>query len=123
LRFQSWIAAFLLSLYIAGTIASDLVHQVVHEHQHEALHTAEQEKDPCHRSLYHHDTNGCDHQAHVSKIEKCKHCHILFHTDQLTFDSTAYKINVHGVAVLTRLIAPILSDIDWQQFLRGPPAF
>jgi hypothetical protein len=123
LRFQSCITTLLLSLYIAATIGTDLVHQVFHEHQNAALHTAQQEQDPCHRSLYHHDTHGCDHQAHVSKIEKCKHCHILFHTDQVTFDSTPCKIEFHDVAVLPRLISPILSDIDWQQSLRGPPAF
>jgi hypothetical protein len=122
LRFQSWIAALLLSLYIAATIGTDLVHQVFHEHQNAALHTAQQEKDPCHRSVYHHDTHGCDHQAHVSKIEKGKHCHVLFHTDQLTFDNIPHTNNVRDVAVLTRLISPILPDIDWQQFLRGPPA-
>ena len=68
LIFQSWMSAFLLFLYITGTISTDLVHQIIHSHADVELHSALNEKDPCHKVIYHHEKdNGCKHTSHLNK--------------------------------------------------------
>lgn len=123
LRFQPWLAVLLLSLYVCGTIGADLGHQFFHAHHDTALHTVVQEKDPCHRALYHHDiTHGCHHRSHVGKVEKHKHCHTLFHADQLIPAGVLPKISFQADGTLTGLTSAALPGIDLQQSLRGPPA-
>ena len=121
LIFQSWMSAFLLFLYITCTISSDLAHQIIHSHVDVELHFALNESDPCHKVIYHEKDNGCKHTSHLNKVEKCKHCHILFHSDQVTLSATTSKITFHNFVALTSLMPVTLSGIDLQQSLRGPP--
>jgi len=115
-------SAVLLFLYITGAISTDLVHQIIHSHSDVALHSALNEKNPCHKDIYHREKdNGCKHTAHLIKVEKCKHCHILFHADQVTLSATSSKITFHDFVVLTNFMSVTLSGINLQQSLRGPP--
>jgi hypothetical protein len=42
------------------------------------LHSSEEEKDPCHRAIYHDaKQQGCDHKTHVTSVKKCPLCHIV----------------------------------------------
>lgn len=83
LHFQQVAAVLLLGTYLAG-ISPELAHAVIHDHSHGTLHTPATEKDPCHRSIYHHDKeSGCDHEAHITSTEKCN-CNIAFQPTQLT---------------------------------------
>lgn len=71
----------MLSLYIAGTSGVSRLHQFFHEHE-VVSHSAEQEEDPCHRALYHHDADhGCQHHAHVTASEKCDVCDLILHVE------------------------------------------
>lgn len=124
LIFQSWMSVCLLFLYITGTIGTDFVHEIVHSHVNVELHSALNEKDPCHKAIYHHEKdNGCNHTTHLIKVEKCMHCHILFHaTDQVTLSASPSKLAFHDFVALTNFIPVTLSGNTLQQSLRGPPA-
>lgn len=70
----------LLALYIGGNTSYGLFHG----HDSFQSHSVEKENDPCHRAIYHFEKeNGCKHQSHFSKNEKCCECHLLCHSDQL----------------------------------------
>lgn len=62
---QGALAAFLLLLvYLGGQYLPSLGHALLHTHVH-VVHTAADEQDACHRSIYHQDAvNGCDHPYH-----------------------------------------------------------
>jgi hypothetical protein len=77
------LVVFLMVLYIIGTAQQDLLHAFSHSHHASISHSEEQEKDPCHRSIYHHDMEqGCDHDSHLNVSDKCQMCDHAFHGDQ-----------------------------------------
>jgi hypothetical protein len=70
-------ALCLLLLYLAGNVQNESFHQVIHSLE-QSLHTAEQEEDPCHRTLYHElENDGCDHKTHLTEIKQCPLCHVV----------------------------------------------
>ena len=70
-------ALMLLLLYLAGNVQVESFHQIFHSFE-QALHSSDQEKDPCHRSIYHDaEQEGCDHKTHVTAVKKCPLCHIV----------------------------------------------
>lgn len=76
-RFKTFSVILLLILYFAGNVQVETFHQFFHSLE-KALHSAEQEKDPCHRAIYHEAKNeGCDHKTHVTAVKKCPLCHVL----------------------------------------------
>lgn len=84
----------LLFLYTAGNVQLESFHSVFHSLE-KALHSAEQEKDPCHRAIYHDAKDeGCDHKTHVTAVKKCPLCHVVPFNDQLlTSDNTFESIS------------------------------
>lgn len=90
-RIRVFSAAFLLLLYITGNVQFESFHQVFHSLE-KSLHSSEQEKDPCHRAIYH-DTKdeGCDHKTHVTAVKKCPLCHVVPFNDQYIFASTSFQ--------------------------------
>lgn len=78
-----WLILLLLSVYIAGTSQLELLHLFVHSNDFVVAHSDEQEKDPCHRLLYHNDIEqGCDNHAHLTVSDKCQMCDLVNHGDQ-----------------------------------------
>src|SRR5688572_17696060 len=70
-------ALLLLLLYLAGNVQVESFHKVFHSFE-QALHSPDQEKDPCHRAIYHDSKQeACDHKTHVTAIKKCPLCHIV----------------------------------------------
>jgi hypothetical protein len=70
-------ALLLLLLYLAGNVQVESFHQVFHSFE-QALHSSDQEKDPCHRAIYHDSKQeGCDHKTHFTAVKKCPLCHIV----------------------------------------------
>ena len=81
---------FFVVLYVAGTTHIEWVHSFVHEHANGVLHSSEEEKDPCHRSIYHSDVeHGCHHDSHLIVSDKCKMCDLIFHRDYV-FSPSAF---------------------------------
>lgn len=74
----------LFTVYIFGAFGLTTFHPVSHAHAYEVLHSADQEKDLCHRTLYHGDAKqGCHHSAHVVAKDKCGMCSTISHPNQV----------------------------------------
>jgi hypothetical protein len=74
----------LLTFYVAGTANFEWLHEFLHSHDHLVSHSEVQEKDPCHRAIYHHEAEkGCGHDSHIVVTEKCELCDSIFHSDQI----------------------------------------
>ncbi len=90
-RIKPFFAAVLLFLYVLGNVQVESFHQAFHSLE-KALHSTEQEKDPCHRAIYHEATKeGCDHKTHVTAVKKCPLCHVVPFNEQLLTVSNSVK--------------------------------
>ena len=70
-------ALLLLLLYLTGNVQVESFHKAFHSFE-QALHSSDEEKDPCHRAIYHDSKQkGCDHKTHVTAVKKCPLCHIV----------------------------------------------
>lgn len=75
--------SLLLLLYVLGNVQIESIHQVFHALE-TSLHSSDQEKDPCHRAIYHEATSdGCDHSTHFTAIKNCPLCHVVPINEQL----------------------------------------
>ena len=65
--------------FLLGQIQQSVYHQLEHSHLQEGQHTAADEADPCHLSIFHEGAaNACDHPTHLSHSEQeCQWCHSL----------------------------------------------
>ena len=67
----SWL---LVALYATIYVGWDMVH--VQVHQEEAIsHSAQVEKDSCHRSIFHGEQDA--HKSHVAAFKNCASCHVV----------------------------------------------
>ena len=74
---RTFFAWLLLFLYLVGSVQIESFHEVFHSFE-QALHSFDQEKDPCHRAIYHDSKKeGCDHKTHVTAVKKCPLCHLV----------------------------------------------
>ena len=82
-----------LVLYVAGTSQLELLHSFAHDHEASVSHTEEQEKNPCHRLIYHHDEGlGCDHSLHLMVSNKCQMCDTICHGDQNLLSNVLFAV-------------------------------
>lgn len=89
-----------LLLYGVGSLSTEGVHAFLHSNEL-ALHTVQQEKDPCHRNIFHQDNKSCEHKTHVDKVRKCPLCQFSFHADQW-FSEEAHSDKVEFVPVVSK---------------------
>jgi hypothetical protein len=67
----------LLALYAVGSLQVESFHRLIHGHDEAALHSPEQEKNDCHRLIFHNISEGsCHHKSHVTELKKCPLCQI-----------------------------------------------
>lgn len=84
----------LLILFIAGTSHTGLLYAFGHDHHVEISHSYTDEKDPCHRQIYHNDVKaGCDHDVHLTVADKCDLCDFAVHVDK-TLWTTVIQLNL-----------------------------
>lgn len=89
----------LLLLYLAGSVHFELLHVGLHTHDEGILHSAEQEKDLCHRLMYHHDTeHGCNHESHWIAAKKCCLCDLAHPVDQSVLTGPTVCANINAIA-------------------------
>jgi hypothetical protein len=88
-------AAVLLFCYLAGNASFGILHQFLHPRQTTVLHSPAQEKDVCHRAIYHFGKDP-KHNSHFAVSEKDDHCLLLAHTEQIlvTAPTAQYTIPV-----------------------------
>lgn len=119
---KSLAVILLLLSYLVGTSSVEVFHQLFHNHERLTTHSPEQEKDPCHRSIFHHEKKGsCNHEAHILKIEKCPLFHPVTHNDHLVISSIACATIPSGSSTIAPLIVVELAASNDNLPSRAPP--
>ena len=120
---RAFSAIFLLLFYMISNTSVEVFHQFVHAHDDTAIaHTLQDEKDPCHRTIYHASKdNSCAHE-HLTKIKKCNLCDLISHTDQVVVSFSLNPFNPsyfsHGLFVIQDWHGNTITGLP----SRGPPA-
>lgn len=84
-------AFLLLILYLVGTSHVGFLYAFGHEHDVQISHSYKEEKDPCHRQIYHNDVEaGCDHDVHLTVSDKCDLCDFAVHADKTVLTSAIH---------------------------------
>ena len=125
---KSRLAQLLLGFFLLVNIPFQSFHSLLHEHhesENTAFHSVENEKDACHRRIFHHDSrNGCEHKSHIVKGEKtCEWCKFfpikdIFILDENTFTLRTVKANF---VFIQGEISPFLFTYLSNPPSRGPP--
>lgn len=109
-------------VYFFSAIQAETWHSFSH---HESLveHKAEDEKDPCHRAVFHHAvSDGCEHKTHISKRVDCDLCHIIcIHADSLITESNIV-LKFFPEGAFTRYHLESINAPSAPFAARGPPA-
>ena len=119
---KAFFSILLLLLYVVGNIQFETLHQLFHSRENIVTHSSEQEKDPCHTTIYHHETkNDCGHKSHIIVKSTCAFCDVIGHSDQtfISFNSdTSFKFpNVFCADQLSFEV----SDTQLKLRSRAPP--
>ena len=73
----------LLTFYGVGYFSFTLSHRLQHSHEYELLHTEVNEGKACHRAVFHHEKNACNHKTHLaSHEEQCILCDVIVQQDR-----------------------------------------
>lgn len=116
-----WI--LLLVLYGAAALKVDSLHELFHTKELRELHSLEQENNPCHKSVYHHESQkGCEHKAHITENTKCPLCEFNGTPDQLV-ENGLEQLNA-AVTDSNQIVWLIGYSTSTQltNLSRGPPA-
>jgi hypothetical protein len=116
---QAFAVFLLLLIYSAGSVQLETLHTLFHEH--DELHTSELEKDPCHRAVYHHEKEGCEHKSHVTEQKKCSLCQFSFHADQWIGLNSSIRSIRFADGSKCGIILSSAADLFVQQPSRAPP--
>ncbi len=80
---RSFAVLLLLVLYSVASLRIDSLHQFFHSRNIVELHSAEQERNPCHKNIYHQQREaGCKHQSHLTENAKCPLCEFKISSDE-----------------------------------------
>ena len=116
-------ALLLLLLYLTGNVQLESFHKVFHSFE-QALHSSDEEKDPCHRVIYHDSKQeDCDHKTHVTAVKKCPLCHIVSLNEKHlavshTFESFSSLSHFNEFPISVQII-----EISGSLSARAPPVF
>jgi hypothetical protein len=112
----------LAAAYIIGNSPDEALHKLFHNQEAVVVHTIDQEKNSCHRSIYHQEKeDGCQHKSHISKVDACSLCHALSHIDQIAISDSTCEFISTGVEITGKLISHHLSLIETNLPARAPP--
>jgi hypothetical protein len=112
----------LLAIYIAGGTSCGAFHRLLHQDKSVISHSSEEEKDPCHRVIYHFEKdNVCKHDSHFSVKEKCGQCHILCKSDQITVWISSNESVAPHTLTSASLTFACLAQISFDHPSRAPP--
>jgi hypothetical protein len=111
----------LLILYTGGNVQIESFHQLFHAYEKD-LHSFEQEKDPCHRAIYHEaQKNGCDHKTHLTEVKKCPLCHVVPHNEEHIAVSHSFESHSWLENFSDNIYSRALGEFFINLSDRGPP--
>lgn len=114
-------AVLLAAAYIIGNSPGEALHKLFHN-QETVVHTVDQEKDSCHRTIFHQEKeDGCKHKSHISKVEKCTLCHALSHIDQIAISDSTCEFISTDEEVAGKIVSHHFSLTDSNLPARAPP--
>jgi hypothetical protein len=103
-RIQDSLKAFssvlLLVFYTVGNTQVEAIHRLLHSHSTSIAHLPEQERDTCHRTIYHQEKKACKHKVHLTKVDKCDFCQFVFHTDHIKVSGSSH-LSLRWYSVIT----------------------
>jgi len=110
------------AFYLIGNSPFEAFHKIFHQQDSIVRHTVDEEKNSCHRSIYHQENeSGCAHKSHITKLDKCKLCHALSHSYHVaTFNSSFEFIQSESCTSL-KSVAAIAFHFDSNLPSRAPP--
>ena len=113
----------LLVLYFVGTSHPELLHSFAHSHDAFVVHSEEQEKDPCHRLIYHDDAErGCGHDSHLIVSDRCHMCDLAYHVDHTILSDLAFSTVEFSSAQFDHYKVDLDSYWAVRSSSRAPPA-
>lgn len=121
---KTFSAILLLIIYLIANTQVETLHELLHTHAQDdvVVHTTEKEKDPCHRTLYHREkNNGCEHDSHFVKVQKCSLWHVLVHSDQIALQDSSIELFKHSFAIPDEFVSVQLTGIENNLPSRAPP--
>lgn len=122
-KYSAWNWPLLLLFFaVFGVSEITSVHNLLHKKESAELHTALNENDPCHVSIYHYErSQGCDHDAHFIDENKCPLCDLRvpnIHFVENTLDAAAV---VNYSVFIPNSFEPSVEGILFQFDGRAPP--
>jgi hypothetical protein len=92
------ICLLLLGFFVMGSSHLELLHKSIYTHTHAVSHSEADERDSCHRAIYHDaDLNGCEHNFHLVATDKCELCDFISQSDQIVFLNEASVLVCHSL--------------------------
>lgn|GEM_PF-1585754 len=108
--------------YLVGNSPFEAFHKIIHPQEGIVDHTIAQEENSCHRAIYHPEKEtGCAHKSHVAKLEKCKLCHALPHSDHVASFNSSYQFIQVILGTTVKPIAVLANRFNTNLPSRGPP--
>lgn len=112
----------LLLIYFVGTIEFNSIHSLLHASESTELHSEENEKEACHKAIYHNAREGCDHKVHITTNEKCSLCHLIVQTEQSLPDPSIEIVQSINAPVTFSFYQIIPFELSNYRPARAPPA-
>ena len=112
---------FLLLAYLTGT-NQFIVNNFLITRASTVLHTPEQEKDPCHRTIYHYEKHPCPHKFHLITGDNCDHSFLFSHSDAVLASHACREFVACECDYTEKLIAIRFDDANKLLPPRSPPA-
>jgi hypothetical protein len=112
----------LLVFYLAANTHFTFLHQVIHPDEITLSHTELDEDDPCHRSIYHGDDLGCNHQFHIEKVSGCSLFHTAAHHDEIVIPPLHSDLVFFRCSFIAGSEMHAFGSVHFLLSTRGPPA-
>jgi hypothetical protein len=121
--FKAWSGILLLIFYFFGSHLQQIHTSLHSEHHQRVLHSPQQENDPCHRNLFHHEKNACEHKTHISNSEKCSLCEWNVYKEEWVASNEPATGPNHVAIINSTVVSFIITDLSIHLCSRAPPIF
>lgn len=120
---RPFLASSLVVCYLfAHVLAPDLWIHLLQDPLHKVLHSAEHENNPCHRSIYHHDTDhGCQHESHITSDDACSLHHTYTHWLHLPAKTPSIEKKTTPIVLIACIQLSFPEEKPIRRASRAPP--
>lgn len=120
--FKSCMVILFLFLYFLGSSDIISLHKFSHQYREAELHSVQNERDPCHVTVYHQQRDGgCGHTSHFVKGDKCSICDIQFHSNPIEEVSVIVLPLTFNIASAPNSLTQLIERVNDQFAGRAPP--